>query len=62
MKNLVRDAGFEAATTSRNAFAGPHSDVYALERVQVQERLEDLAFALEIERFAFKPQPRTHEA
>ena len=62
VKNLVRDAGFEAATTSRNAFAGPHSDVYALERVQVQERLEDLAFALEIERFAFKPQPRTHEA
>lgn len=57
---LVRDSGFAAATTSRNAFAGPHSDLFALERVQVSERLEDLAFALEIERFAFKPAPRQH--
>jgi peptidoglycan/xylan/chitin deacetylase (PgdA/CDA1 family) len=56
--SLVRDAGFEAATTSWNGFAGPGSDPYALERVQVQERLEDLAFALEVERFAFKPAPR----
>jgi peptidoglycan/xylan/chitin deacetylase (PgdA/CDA1 family) len=55
---LVREAGFEAATTSRNAFAGPESDLYALERVQVAERLEDLVFALEVERFAFKPAPR----
>jgi peptidoglycan/xylan/chitin deacetylase (PgdA/CDA1 family) len=52
---LVRKAGYEAATTSRNAFAGPRSDVYALERVQVHERLEDLVFALEVERFAFSP-------
>ena len=55
---LVRDAGFDAATTSWNGFAGPASDLYALERVQVQERLEDLAFTLEVERFAFKPAPR----
>ena len=55
---LVRKAGFEAATTSYNAFASARSDLYALERVQVAERLEDLIFGLEIERFAFKPAPR----
>jgi peptidoglycan/xylan/chitin deacetylase (PgdA/CDA1 family) len=55
---LVREAGFEAATTSWNGFAGPGSDLYALERVQVSELLEDLVFALEVERFAFKPAPR----
>jgi peptidoglycan/xylan/chitin deacetylase (PgdA/CDA1 family) len=58
---LVREAGYEAATTSRNAFAGPHSNLYALERVQVAESLEQLVFALEIERFAFKPLPRPRE-
>ena len=58
---LVREAGFEAASTSRNAFAGPASDPFALERVQVTERLEDVVFALEIERFAFKPKPRPGE-
>ncbi len=58
---LVRDAGFEAATTSRNAFAGPQSDLFALERVQVAERLEDLVFALEVERFVLKPKPRPGE-
>jgi hypothetical protein len=58
---LVREAGFEAATTSRNAFAGSHSDVFALERIQVSERLEDLLFALEVERFAFRPRPRPLE-
>jgi peptidoglycan/xylan/chitin deacetylase (PgdA/CDA1 family) len=55
---LVAEAGFAAATTSWNGFAGPGSDLYALERVQVAERLEDLAFALEVERFAFRPAPR----
>lgn len=55
---LVSDAGFDAATTSRNGFAGRASNLYALERVQVHERLEDLAFALEVERFAFKPAGR----
>jgi peptidoglycan/xylan/chitin deacetylase (PgdA/CDA1 family) len=59
---LVREAGFTAATTSRNAFAGPGSDLYALERVQVAERLEDLVFALEVERFAMRPVPRAFEA
>jgi hypothetical protein len=29
--------------------------VYALERVEVEERLDDLVFALEVERFAFAP-------
>lgn len=58
---LVRDAGFRAATTSWNGFAGPASDVYALERVQVAEPLEELAFALEVERFLFKPVPRPLE-
>jgi peptidoglycan/xylan/chitin deacetylase (PgdA/CDA1 family) len=55
---LVQEAGFEAATTSWNGFAGPGSDLFALERVQVAERVEELAFALEVERFAFKPMPR----
>jgi peptidoglycan/xylan/chitin deacetylase (PgdA/CDA1 family) len=59
--DLVKKAGFAAATTSRNAFAGPGSDLYALERVQVSERLEDLAFALEVERFALQPEPRANE-
>ena len=59
--SLVREAGFVAATTSRNAFAGPSSDLFALERVQVSEQLERLVFALEIERYAFKPVPRPGE-
>jgi peptidoglycan/xylan/chitin deacetylase (PgdA/CDA1 family) len=59
---LVRDAGFEAATTSRNAFARRDSDPFALERVQVTERIEDLIFALEVERFAFGPHARPGEA
>jgi hypothetical protein len=58
---IVREAGFAAATTSRNAFAGPASDLFALERVQVSQELERLVFALEIERYAFKPKPRPGE-
>jgi peptidoglycan/xylan/chitin deacetylase (PgdA/CDA1 family) len=58
---LVKEAGFDAATTSRNAFAGPHSNLYALERIQVSDRLDDLVFALEVERFVFKPAPRANE-
>jgi peptidoglycan/xylan/chitin deacetylase (PgdA/CDA1 family) len=57
---FVKDAGFSAATTSTNGFAGPESDLFTLERVQVQERLEDLVFALEVERFVFKPTERVH--
>ena len=57
----VKEAGYRAATTSRNAVATRGSDLYALERVEVEERLEDLVFALELERFAFKPQPRSGE-
>jgi len=56
LQRLVRTAGYAAATTSRNGFARPESDLYALERVQVHERLEDLVFALEVERFALAPQ------
>jgi peptidoglycan/xylan/chitin deacetylase (PgdA/CDA1 family) len=58
---LVREAGFVAATTSWNGLAGPGSDLYALERVQVAEQLEHLVFALDVERFAFKPAPRPGE-
>lgn len=61
VKALVREAGYGAATTSRNAFAGRGSDLFALERVQVAHRLEQLVFALEVERFAFKPRPRPGE-
>ena len=57
----VKETGYLAATTSRNAFASRSSDLYALERIEVEERLEDLVFALELERFAFKPQPRSGE-
>jgi peptidoglycan/xylan/chitin deacetylase (PgdA/CDA1 family) len=55
VQQAVREAGYAAATTSRNAFAQPGSDLYALERIEVEERLADLLFALEVERFAFAP-------
>src|SRR5688572_1228753 len=55
LQRAVADAGYVAAASSCNAFAGPDSDLYALERIEVEERLEDLVFALEVERFAFKP-------
>ena len=58
VQQAVREAGYEAATTSRNAFAGQGSDLYALERIEVQESLRELVFALEVERFAFKPEAR----
>jgi hypothetical protein len=58
---VVRDAGYAAAATSRNAFAGRHSDLYALERIEVEESLQHLAFALEVERFMFQPKPRRGE-
>ena len=61
LQRVVREAGFAAATTSFNGIAGPASGPYALERVQVAERLEDLVFALEVERYAFKPAPRERE-
>jgi peptidoglycan/xylan/chitin deacetylase (PgdA/CDA1 family) len=61
LKTVVRDTGYAAATTSTNALAGRDSDVYALERVEVEESLQDLIFALEIERFAFKPTARAHQ-
>jgi peptidoglycan/xylan/chitin deacetylase (PgdA/CDA1 family) len=55
LQRTVETAGFHAAVSSRNGFATPSSDLYALERIRVDERLEDLVFALEVERFAFKP-------
>jgi len=57
LQKVVADAGFAAATSSHNAFAGPDSDLYALERLEVEERLEDLVFALEVERFVLRPTP-----
>ena len=61
IQHVVRKTGYAAATTSRNAFAGAASDLYALERVQVSEDLRDLVFALEVERFAFAPARRAGE-
>jgi peptidoglycan/xylan/chitin deacetylase (PgdA/CDA1 family) len=61
LRRVVAEAGFAAATTSRNAFAGQGSNLYALERIQVQERLEDLVFALEMERFICRPAARPGE-
>lgn len=55
IRQLAIEVGFRGVTTSRNGFAGPGSDLYALERIQVSERVEDLIFALEVERFAFAP-------
>jgi peptidoglycan/xylan/chitin deacetylase (PgdA/CDA1 family) len=55
LQRLVAESGYDAAASSRNAFATPASDLYALERIEVEERLEDLVFALEIERFVFSP-------
>jgi peptidoglycan/xylan/chitin deacetylase (PgdA/CDA1 family) len=55
LQRVVAESGFTGAASSRNAFAGRASDLYALERIEVEERLEDLVFALEVERFAFKP-------
>ena len=55
LQRTVAETGFAAATCSHNAFATRNSDLYALERVEVEERLEDLVFALEVERFAFAP-------
>lgn len=61
VKRLVQEAGYAAAATSRNAFASRASDVFALERIEVEERLDHLVFALEVERFLFQPQPRHGE-
>jgi hypothetical protein len=55
VQQAVARADFLAATTSRNGFATAASDLYALERLQVAERLEDLVFALEVERFMLSP-------
>lgn len=58
IQQLVREAGYRAATTSRNGFATRASDPFALERVKVAGPIEDLVFALEVERFAFRPSSR----
>jgi hypothetical protein len=55
LQQVVKRAGFQAATTSRNGFATLRSDLFALERIQVAERVEDLVFALEVERFMLRP-------
>ena len=55
LEQVVQRAGFQAATTSRNGFATAGCDLYAIKRVQVQERVEDLVFALEVERFMLAP-------
>ena len=55
LEQVVQRAGFQAATTSRNGFATAGCNLYAIKRVQVQERVEDLVFALEVERFMLAP-------
>jgi peptidoglycan/xylan/chitin deacetylase (PgdA/CDA1 family)/glycosyltransferase involved in cell wall biosynthesis len=55
LERVVARAGYDAATTSRNGFATSGCDLYAIKRVQVAERLEDLIFALEVERFMLAP-------
>jgi len=55
LEKVVARAGFDAATTSRNGFATAGCNLYAIKRVQVAERLEDLIFALEVERFMLAP-------
>jgi hypothetical protein len=62
LQRVVQRAGYLAATTSRNGFAPATSDVYALRRVQVSASLEELAFALEVERFILQPPLREGEA
>lgn len=61
LHEMVRRAGFAASASSTNGFASAASDMYALERIEVEERLEDLVFALDVERFVFKPRPRVHD-
>jgi peptidoglycan/xylan/chitin deacetylase (PgdA/CDA1 family) len=58
LHRMVERAGFTGAATSSNGFASAQSDPYALERVEIEERLGDLVFALEVERFAFRPRAR----
>jgi peptidoglycan/xylan/chitin deacetylase (PgdA/CDA1 family) len=55
LEKVVAQAGFAAATTSRNGFAIPGCNLYAIKRVQVAERVEDLIFSLEVERFMLAP-------
>ena len=61
LHDMARRAGFTGAATSSNGFTTPDSDPFAMERVEIEERLEDLVFALEVERFAFRPAPRRTE-
>jgi peptidoglycan/xylan/chitin deacetylase (PgdA/CDA1 family) len=56
LQRAVSEAGYASAATSRNGFADASSDLFALERIEVSERLPDLAFSLEVERFAFAQQ------
>jgi peptidoglycan/xylan/chitin deacetylase (PgdA/CDA1 family) len=62
LHRMAERAGFTGAATSSNGFASLSSDPYAMERVEIEERLEDLVFALEVERFAFRPAPRRSAA
>jgi len=63
LHRMAERAGFTGAATSSNGFASLASDPYAMERVEIEERLADLVFALEVERFAFRPKPReTHRS
>jgi peptidoglycan/xylan/chitin deacetylase (PgdA/CDA1 family) len=58
LQRAVHDAGYLAAVTSENTFASHDSDRFGLGRIEVEESLQHLVFALEVERFAFKPRAR----
>jgi len=57
IRQLVVDAGFRGATTSNNGFVDATSDVFLLERLPVADRVEDLAYTLEVERLIAGPEP-----
>lgn len=50
--------GYACATTSQNGLASRGSHLFALERVSVSDRLHELLFRLEAERFVFQPKAR----
>ena len=55
IRQVVGNAGFLAASTTRHGFVTSASDLLALDRVHAPERVEDLVFALEVERLRWQP-------
>jgi hypothetical protein len=61
LQRAMREAEFPSATTSRNGFGPDNDNLNILRRVQVSGSLEELAFALEVERFSLPLPPRGSE-